>query len=363
MYIYKSVFAICLLLFLSCTQQNQSQKIINIYPVVNPIVKDTSYITEYVADIQSYQNIELRSKIDGFIEKINIDEGQFVHKGEVLFSINNKENKENVAKTKGALKSEESILKKEKVEYLNIKKLVEKNIVSTTDLEKAEAELELAKANVEQANSEYNNALYNVSLSKITAPFDGFIHRIPNKVGSLIDAGTLLSTLSNNKYVYAYFHVSEREYLDYTLTKNKGEKGEVELLLANNQKYSQKGIIESIDGEINKSTGNIAFRAKFENPTFLLKHGSTGKIIIKKRIKNATLIPQKSTFEIQDKIYIYLVNKNNIVHPKAIKPLIRIPNYYIVSSSDINPKALLIFEGGQNIKKGDQIKIIKKNIR
>lgn len=342
----------------SCGTKETASKEISTYPIIKPVLVDTSYISEYVADIQSVKNIEIRARVSGFIDQIHIDEGEYVKKNQLLFTINNKQYKENVSIAKAALKSSESALKSAKVEYLNTKILCEKNIISKAELEKAEAMFESAKSNVEQSKSELNSALIDLSLTRILAPFDGVVNRIPNKKGSLVNEGSLLTSLSDNKDVYAYFNVSEREYLDFISQKKRVD--EVLLRLANNELHSAKGIVESIDGEINKSTGNIAFRAKFPNPKGVLRHGSSGKILLSHTLDNVVLIPQKSTFEIQEKTYVYVVDKNQVVHSKSITPLYRMPNTYVVSPKEISLNTKILYEGIQNVKNGDKIHIVNK---
>ena len=233
------------------------------YPVTTPLVMDTSFVKEYVAEIQSLKNIEIRAKVKGYIESIHVDEGQLVKAGQILFTIRPKEYEAELLKARANLKTAE-------LEVQNVKKLTEKNIVSQTELDVAVAKLEEAKA-------EEGLAKLYVSYTKVEAPFNGTIDRLKFKVGSLIDEGTLLTTLSDNKEVYAYFNLSELEYLDYqSQTKDKGKNG-ASLILANNQLHPFPGVVEAVAGEFDKNSGSIAFRAKFPNPDLLLKHGETGQ--------------------------------------------------------------------------------------
>ena len=239
-------------------------------------------------------------------------------------------------------------------ELQNVKTLSDKNIVSKTELEKAEANFDAANSKIEEAKANEASANINLSLAEIKAPFDGTINRIPFKTGSLIDEGTLLTSLSNNKEVFAYFNFSEKEYLGYTTQKENGEKGNIMLLLANGQLHKYKGSIETIDGEFDKNTGNIAFRAKFPNPELLLKHGSSGKVQLTNELKNALLIPQKATFEIQDKFYVFVVDANNVVKARNILIMQRLPHLYVIESG-ISTNDKIIYEGIQNVKDGDKI--------
>jgi len=325
------------------------------YLVAHPLITDTSFTKEYVADIHAMHNVEIRAKVKGFIENIYVDEGKPVKAGQIIFSISNHHYKEELSKSKALLNSAIADAKGAELEVKNIQALLAKKIVSNAELQMAEAKLEAAKAKIEEAKANEATALLNLSLTKIKAPFDGVINRIPNKIGSLIDEGTLLTDFSNNKEVLAYFHVSESEYLNITAANTaSSHNNEVELIMANNQLFPNKGKIETVESEIDKATGNIAFRARFNNPNELLKHGSSGKIIIKKEIKKAMLIPQKSTFEIQDNIYVFVLDNNNIVHMRRILPKLRMQNVYILESG-LGADEKIVLEGIQLVKEGDKI--------
>ena len=340
------------ILLISCsdkTVKNEEQT----YLVVNPIIKDTTYERDYAATINSFQNVEIRSKVKGFVEDIYLDEGQKVKKGQILFTLNSKEYEQHVHKAEAAIQSTLAELRASEIEVENTKKLFDKNIVSKSELDLITTKVNINKAKVNEARVAKEQALLHVEFTKIKAPFDGIINRIPNKKGSLIDEGALLTSISNNESVYAYFSVSEIDYLDYVQSKSKNNT--VTLSLANNSIYPYKGTIETTESEFNKETGNIAFRAKFPNPEKLLKEGGTGKILVKKLYKNAIIIPQKSTFEVQGNIYVYLVDKNNTVYSKKINPINRLSNYFVLDK-DLTKEDKLIYEGIQNIKTGDKVK-------
>lgn len=329
--------------FASCHSRQEQKKEPGKYPVTSPLVKDTSFIREYVAAIQSLQNIEIRAKVKGYIESIHVDEGQLVKAGQILFRIRPKEYEAELLKAKAALRTAE-------LELQNVKKLTAKNIVSQTELDAAEAKLEEAKA--EEGLAE----LY-VSYTQVKAPFSGTIDRLKFKVGSLIDDGTLLTTLSDNKEVYAYFNLSESEYLAYQSKAPDKDKNSASLVLANDQPHPYPGVVEAVAGEFDKNTGSIAFRAKFPNPDLLLKQGETGKVQLKADIKNAMIIPQKSTFEMQDRIYVYVVDKNNVVQARNIGIRQKITNLYVVESG-LSPNDTFLLEGIQNVKEDEKIQSV-----
>jgi RND family efflux transporter MFP subunit len=347
-----------LFLFLSsCSKDNADSSSIteeDKYLVANPIVKAANKKSEFVAEINAKQNVEVRSKIRGFIERVSVDEGQFVKSGQLLFSISNNINQQELAKTQAQVRIAEAELKAIKLELENSKNLFDKNIISKAEMDLAAARVEAAIAKVTETKTEEERAKLNVSYSQIRAPFDGILNRLPIKAGSLVEEGALLTTISNNAEVYTYFNVSEKDYLDLIINKQEGAVREVSLLLANGMEYPHAGIVETTESEFDKSTGNIAFRAKFPNPQRLLKHGGSGKIIIDNHVTNAIHIPQKSTFEVQDKLYVYVLGEGNIVQQRSIQPILRIPHYYIVEEG-ISESDKILFEGVQSVKSGQKI--------
>lgn len=340
--------------FAACTSTEENKSEAGKFPITSPLRVDTTYTSEYITEIQSVQNVEVRAKIKGYIEHIYVDEGKPVKAGQTLFSISNKEFNQELLKAKAMLKSAISEAKTAEFELQSVKTLADKKIVSKTELQKAQANLDAANAKIEEAQANEASANINLSFTEIKAPFDGIINRIPFKTGSLIDEGTMLTSISNNKEVYAYFNVSEKEYLGYTSQKENGERGNITLLLANGEPHKYKGSIETIEGEFDRNTGNIAFRAKFPNPDLLLKHGSSGKVQLTNELNNALIIPQKATFEIQDKFYVFVVDANNAVKARNILIKQRLPHLYVIASG-LSANDKIIYEGIQNVKEGDEI--------
>ena len=332
---------IAIVCLLACKEKNEEKKEISKYTISNPIVMDTAITKEYIAQIQSIQNIEIRTQVKGYLDAINTDEGKLVSAGQVLFNIMPKAYEAEVLKQTAELKNAE-------LELMNVKTLAEKNIVSKVEVSMAQAKLDKEKAELSKSQLE-------LSFTKIKAPFTGVIDRIRFKKGSLIDEGGLLTTLSNNKEVYAYFNVSEVEYLDYE-NKKSNDNQKVTLLLANGDEHKYKGQIETIEGEFDNETGNIAFRAKFPNPDLLLKHGETGKVRLTIPIQNALIIPQKCTYELQDKIYVYVVDSENKLKSRNIVIKQKLSNLYIVESG-LNETDKILIDGLQTAKEDEKIEV------
>lgn len=350
-----SIIALVSILLASCTSGSKNEtEDPEKYKVLSPLVKDTFYINEYVAEITSLQNVKEYTRIKGYIENIFVDEGQTVQKGQTLFSIGSKDYQQELLKTKAETKSALAELKYAEIELDNSQILLDKKIIGKPEYDLAAAKVEELKAMVEVAKSNEKQAEINLSYTQIKAPFDGIINRIPNKTGSLVDEGTLLTTISNNDEVFAYFNVSETDYLNYVTAKEEGSSKEVSLILANGNVYKHIGIIETIESEFDKSTGNIAFRAKFPNTERLLKHGGSGKVLVKTKLKNAMLVPQKSTFEIQGNIYVFVVTADSTVQQRQITPTARLSQLYVIEPS-LQTTDRIIYEGIQKVKDGDKV--------
>ncbi len=330
-----------LLCLSSCTTKKEEKEEVGKLTVTSPVKIDTSFVKEYVSQIRSIRNIEIRTQEKGFLQNIYVDEGQFVKEGQLLFRIMPKIYEAELLKAQAEAKAAE-------IELQNAKTLADKNVVSKSEQYIAQAKLEKARAEVALAK-------LHLSFTEIRAPFAGTIDRIPLKLGSLIEEGELLTSLSDNSQMFAYFNVSEPEYLDYQTHNKNHSKTKVNLRLANNEVFNSNGYVEVIESEFDSETGNIAFRARFPNPNKLLKHGETGSIQMVVPLKNAIVIPQKATFEIQDKKYVFVVDKNNVLKSKEITITGEIPDLYVITSGiDENDKILL--EGVQKVKDDEKIK-------
>lgn len=334
-------FGLCVLFCAAaCTQKKEEKKEEVTYAVTSPIRIDTSVTKEYVSQIKSVRNIELRAQEKGYLQNIYVDEGQHVQAGQLLFRIMPKMFEAELLKAQAETKAAE-------IEFQNTKLLTDKNVVSKN-------ELSMAKAKLQQANAQTSLAKLHLSFTEIRAPFSGVIDRIPLKIGSLVDEGALLTRLSDNAQVFAYFNVSEPEYLDYQSSAKGKKQQQAGLLLANNELLKSKGKVEVIESEFNNETGNIAFRARFDNADNLLRNGQTGKIQMVVPLKNALVIPQKATYDIQDKTYVFVVDRNSAVHARPITIAAELADLYVLSDG-IAAGDKILLEGVQKVKDDDKI--------
>jgi len=335
------VLSAVLLLF-SCNEKKEEKQEDSVYPVTSPVKMDTIINKDFVAQVQSVKNIEVRAQEKGFLEKIYVDEGQYVKAGQTLFRIMPQVYQAELLKAKAEVEQAS-------IELRNASTLANNDIVSKN-------ERLMAKAKLDAANAEMRLAQIHLSFTDIKAPFSGVIDRIPLKLGSLVDEGDLLTTLSDNTNIYTYFNVSEPEYLNYqTNVAGRGNQN-VSLVMANGDLFNQTGQIQTIEGQFDNETGNIAFRAKFPNPEKLLRNGETGKIRMTLPLKNALIIPQKATYEIQDQKYVFVIDKNGVAKSKNIKVSYELPDIYVVSSG-ISPDEKILLEGVQKVKDDQKVKV------
>nr|WP_321412243.1 efflux RND transporter periplasmic adaptor subunit [uncultured Allomuricauda sp.] len=326
--------------YVSCESKKHEKKEETKYLVSSPIQLDTSITKDYVSQIHSVRHIELRALEKGYLQDIYVDEGQFVKKGQRMFHIMPNVYQADLQKAKAEAEVAE-------IEYQNTKLLADGEVVSANELAMAKAEYDKAKAEVLLAET-------HLGFTDIRAPFDGIMDHLEVREGSLLDEGELLTKLSDNSKMWVYFNVPEAEYLDYIISAKKDEKQQVELLMANNKKFNQPGVVETIEGEFNHETGNIAFRATFPNPDGILRHGETGSILMKVPLDKAMLIPQKATFEVLDKKFVFVLDENDTVQQREIVVGAELPHLFVVEKGlSLNDKVLL--EGIRMVKSGEKI--------
>ena len=329
-----------IVLLSSChTKKSETEEEIR-FSVTSPLQKDTVITREYVSQIRAIQHIEIRALEKGYLQNIYVDEGQFVKKGQLMFQIMPLIYNAELQKAQAEANFAE-------IEYQNTKQLSEKNVVSPN-------ELALAKARLDKAKAELSLAQTHLQFTEIKAPFDGIMDHFQVRLGSLVNEGDLLTTLSDNSEMWVYFNVPEAEYLNYRSNTTTENLLKVQLKMANNQLFRYNGVVKTIEADFNNETGNIAFRATFPNPDKLLRHGETGNIQMTIPLKKALLIPQKSTFEILEKKYVYVVDAANTVHSREIGIAVEMPDLYVVDKG-LKPGDKILLEGIRKVKDNDKI--------
>ncbi|PSK91175.1 efflux RND transporter periplasmic adaptor subunit [Taibaiella chishuiensis] len=325
--------------YTSCKTSEKEKEVETKLLATSPLQVDTAIYTDYVCQIRSIRHIELRAQERGYLEKSYVDEGQFVRKGQLLFQI--------MPQLYGAeMEKAAAEVNFAEIEYQNTKKLADSNIVAPN-------ELAMSKAKLNKAKAELSLNKVHLQFTEIRAPFDGIIDRLQVRPGSLVDEGALLTTLADNSHMWVYFNVPEAEYLDYS-TKEARDTPKVSLQMANHQMFPYPGVVETIEADFDNETGNIPFRATFPNPKGLLRHGETGTIKMLVPLKGAVIIPQKATFEILDKKYVFVINKDNQVKTREITVGAEMENLYAVKG--LAPTDKILLEGLRKVKENDKIK-------
>lgn len=324
----------------SCKRGHEQKEEEVKFLVTSSLKNDTMITRDYVCQIHAIQHIEMRALEKGYLEKIYVDEGQFVKKGDMMFKIMPLIYNAELQKAQAEADFAE-------IEYQNTKQLSEKNVVSPN-------ELALMKAKLDKAKAELSMAQIHLQFTDIRAPFDGIMDHFQVRLGSLIDEGDLLTTLSDNSEMWVYFNVPELEYLNYKSHTTEENLLKVNLLMANNQLFKYQGQVSAIEADFNNETGNIAFRATFPNPDKLLRHGETGNIQMGIPIKDAIIIPQKATYEILEKKYVFVVDKSDVVHSREIVIASEMPDIYIIKEG-LKENERILLEGIRKVKDGDKI--------
>lgn len=340
------------------------------YLVFAVATQSTTLDSDYPATIEGIQDVDIRPKVDGFIEKIYVDEGAVVKKGQLLFKINAPQYEQQVRTAAAAISSAEANVNAAQLQVNKTKPLVDKDIISKYELESAQLTLQSRKAALAQAKAELVNAKVNLGYTTITSPADGIVGSIPFKAGSLVSGSSAqpLTTVSNTSRVYAYFSLNEKQLLDFantykgkTLTAQMKNIPAVSLVLADGTIYAQNGKIESINSQINTTTGSASLRATFPNPTSILKSGASASVRIPQHIDNVILVPQKSTMDLQGKKFVYVLGDSAKVVSTEIQIMEITKGKFYVVTKGLKAGDKIVLEGFQSLKDGTAIKPEEQN--
>lgn len=312
--------------------------------VTSPVKKLVVSHQPYVCQIHSCKHIEVRALEGGYLQSVRVSEGQSVRRGDLLFQIV-------PTLYQARLQAEAAEAQRIQIELNNAQMLNDKQIVSSQEIALKTAELAKAKAKVALAEAE-------LGFASVVAPFDGIVDRQQHQIGSLIEEGDVLTTLSDNSQMWVYFNVPEARYLEYKAEFDrdggKTDNLKVNLKLANGQMFQQPGKIGAIEADFNNTTGNIAFRADFPNPDGLLRNGQTGTILIERSFVDSLVIPQRATFEILDKRYVYVVDSDNVVHQRDVTVQLEQDDIFVVADG-LKEGEKIVFEGIRQVRDGEKI--------
>jgi len=321
--------------------------------------------TDYPASIQGQQNIEIRPRVEGYIDKIFVDEGAVVKTGQALFKISAPEYEQEVRTASASIKSAQAAVSTAKLAVNKVKPLVEKGIISKYDLESAQYNYESALATLAQANAALVNAKTNLGYTTVTSPVNGVVGSIPFRLGSLVSSNNAepLTTVSSIGNVYAYFAMNEKAMLNFTQSGSGTSLAQkikalppVSLLLSDGSTYDEKGRIETVNGLINTETGSVNIRARFPNPKGIIRSGSSTTVRIPNEVKESLIIPQSATFELQDKLFAVTVGKDGKTKNISITVLENTAGNFYVVKSGLQAGDQIVLEGVASLKEGSEIK-------
>ncbi len=296
-------------------------------PVMEIRVDSATTYKDYTASLEGKVNIEIRSQVDGYLKEIMVDEGAYVKSSQPLFRIDDKVYREQLNTMMANLHVAEANMATAQIEVDKLTPLVKNNVISDIQLKSAQSSFNAARASVEQARAAVSSARINLNFTLIKAPVNGFIGRIPKRLGGLVSRGDVqgLTTLSDINEIFAYFTLSESGFLRLSQQQKNGSMqdmvnrlGPVSLVLANGELYAHKGKINLVNGQFDKTTGSITLRASFPNPDKLLRSGNTGKVRMEEHFDSVIMVPIAATMDQQDKTFVYLVGDSDLVRRQSI---------------------------------------------
>lgn len=359
------LIALSALCFACSNKQQGMQQSVPDYAVITVEPEAVALSASYPATIRGRQDVEIRPNVSGFITKLYVDEGATVSKGQALFRIDPVQYEEAVNVARAAVKVAEANVATAKLTADNKRQLAGKNIISEYDLQMAQNTLASQQAALAQAKAQLVNAEKNLSYTEVTSPSDGVVGTIPFRVGALVSptSATPLTTVSDISQMYVYFSMTEKQLLG--LIRQDGSSKEilekmpmVELELADGSLYPEKGKVETISGVIDQSTGAVSVRATFSNAQHLLRSGGTGAVKIPSQMTDAIVIPQKATYEIQDKKFVYTVQPDSTVKNVEIEIFKLDDGKNYVVTSGLQSGDRIVVEGVGTLRNGVRIKPI-----
>lgn len=312
--VWQISFLVIALIFAGCKNAGEYAQPVAEYATMKITPTNKTLFTSYSTTIRGRQDIEILPQVSGFITRLCVEEGQAVRKGQVLFVIDQVPYQAALATAKANVEAANAGVATAQLTYDSKKELFDKNVISSYELKTAENALLTAKAQRAQAKAQELNAANNLSYTEVKSPSDGVIGTLPYRVGALVSSAMPqpLTTVSDNSEMYVYFSMTENQLLD--LVRQYGSKDEalksmpgIELQLNDQSIYTEKGVIETISGIVDPSTGTVSVRGAFPNKTGLLHSGSSGNVVLSTEYKDGIVIPRSATFEVQDKIFVYQV--------------------------------------------------------
>ncbi len=351
----------------SCgTTAEQAPKSTPEYQAITIDTTTAAITTNFAAEIQSEQVVEIRPRVSGYLDKIAVAEGSKVRKGQLLFKISDEDFSADYNAALADVDVAKASVTNAQLEVTKLTPLVEKGIISSYELDNAEANLTAALASQRAAESKARNAEVSLSYTSITSPVNGVVGRIQARSGTLVgsSAADALTTVSSDGAASAYFSINENLFYDIVgKSKELGVKTAnivsmiepASLVLSNGTEYSEKGIIGIASGIVDMTTGSIQLKADFKNSDGMLRTGASAVVRIATTHSGVVVIPQSATYDLQDKVMVYLVDKDGVVASRSVEVYGTTgTNYVIKKGLDIGE--VILAEGLDYVKQGDTVK-------
>lgn len=350
-----------LLLLTGCQQKTGGQSEEAVYPLLTLKPEDRELSVRYSAVIEGKQDVEVRPQVSGTITKVCVEEGAYVHKGQVLFIIDQVPYRAVVQKAQAAVATAEANEAISRQTLDGKESLYRDKVISDFDLRTAKNNYKSAQAALTQAKAELTEATNNLSYTEVKSPVNGYVGMSSYRVGALVGPTMTepLINVSDNSDMYVYFSLSEKQILSLTAQYGSLEKTitsfpEVSLELNDGTKYELSGKVDVISGIIDRTTGSVSLRATFPNPNRKLMSGGSANIIVPYRYNNCIVIPQEATYDIQNRIFAYRVIDNKAVSTPITVQAINDGKEYIVEDG-LNEGEIIVAEGAGLLKNGTTI--------
>ncbi|EFS29432.1 efflux RND transporter periplasmic adaptor subunit [Bacteroides sp. D2] len=356
----------CISLLSGCQQNTKQQNEGENYPVMTLKPEDRQLSVKYSAVIEGKQDVEIRPQVSGTITKVCVEEGARVHKGQILFIIDQVPYKAALQKAQAAVATAEACEATARQTLEGKQSLFKDKVISDFELRTAQNDYKSAKAALLQAQAEMADAQNNLSYTEVKSPVDGYAGMTSYRIGALVSSSMTdaLIDVSDNSEMYVYFSLTEKQVLSLTAQYGSLDKAlqsfpEVSLELNDGSNYEQKGKVDVISGIIDKTTGAVSMRAVFGNKDKRLMSGGQANIIITYDRPQCIVIPQGATYEIQNRIFAY-----KVVDGKAVSTPIKVFEIndgaeYIVEEG-LQEGDIIVSEGAGLLKDGTIISAVKE---
>lgn len=361
LFVTMSLVAIALLS--SCGGKKQQSMPTPVFKTAKAEKKDITLTQKYSATIRGRQDIDVYPQVSGTLQKLCVNEGQKVAKGQTLFIIDQVPYQAALNTAEASQKAANAALATAQLNYESKKNLFDQQVISDVELQTAHNALLSAKAQVAQADAQVLNARNSLSYTVVKSPANGVVGTLPYRQGALVSSAMPqpLTTVSDNNEMYVYFSIAEAQFLQMVRNNNNVEQAiasmpDLTLQLVDGTEYEMKGKVESASGVVDRNTGSVQLRAVFPNPNHILHSGSTGNIILPVEYKDVLVIPTTATVQLQDKFKVFMVDKDGIAHSQIVSVMPQTNGKEYIVTSGLDGSEEIVSEGAGMVKDGQDVK-------